>query len=75
MTFNFDIIYQARMDYAQKDGVDQPATVFTSFAAQQKSSGGRSVDTSDTIEFRLNGASLGSSYIQSNRILWNLQNL
>ena len=46
------------MDYAQKDGVDQPATVFASFAAQQKSSGG-SVDTSDIIEFRLNGASLG----------------
>ena len=46
------------MDYAQKDGVDQPATLFTSFAAQQKSSGG-TVETSDIIEFRLNGASLG----------------
>ena len=46
------------MDYAQKNGVDQPATVFTSFAAQQNSTGG-TIDTSDLIEFRLKNATVG----------------
>ena len=47
------------MDYATNNGVDQPATVYTAFAAQTVSGSGTEVATSQKVEFRLQSGTIG----------------